>query len=43
MTVAGKTARVALHAGDAVVAGQTVAFIRPHDPPLIDVRSRAEL
>lgn len=41
--LAGKTARITLHAGDAVAAGQTVAFIRPLDPPLIDVRSRAEL
>lgn len=41
--LAGKTARITLHAGDLVTAGQTVAFIRPLDPPLIDVRSRAEL
>lgn len=41
--LAGKTARITLHAGDAVTAGQTVAFIRPLDPPLIDVRSRAEM
>lgn len=41
--LAGKTVRITLHAGDAVAAGQTVAFIRPLDPPLIDVRSRAEL
>lgn len=39
----GKTARITLHAGDVVAAGQTVAFIRPLDPPLIDVRSRAEM
>lgn len=41
--LAGKTARITLHAGDVVAVGQTVAFIRPLDPPLIDVRSRAEL
>lgn len=41
--LAGKTVRITLHAGDLVRAGQTVAFIRPVDPPLIDVRSRAEL
>lgn len=33
MTVAGKTARVTLHAGDAVVAGQTVAFSAPLTRP----------
>lgn len=41
--LAGKTVRITLHAGDPVRAGQTVAFIRPLDPPLIDVRSRVEL
>lgn len=41
--LAGKTVRITLHAGDQVAAGQTVAFIRPPDPPLIDVRSRAEM
>lgn len=41
--LAGKTVRITLHAGDRVAAGQTVAFIRPPDPPLIDVRSRAEM
>lgn len=39
----GKTARITLHAGDHVGGGQTVALIHPIDPPLIDVRSRAEL
>ncbi len=41
--LAGKTARVTLEAGDAVAAGQTIAAIRPVDPPLIDARTRAEL
>lgn len=39
----GKTVRITLHAGDTVAAGQTVAIIRPADPPLIDARSRREL
>lgn len=39
----GKTVRIDLHAGDPVAAGQTVALIRPADPPLLDARTRMEL
>ncbi|MGN6489595.1 MAG: efflux RND transporter periplasmic adaptor subunit [Devosia sp.] len=38
--VAGRLVRVAMHAGDAVKAGQTVATIEPAPPGLLDERSR---
>lgn len=41
--LAGETERIVLHAGDRVKAGQTVAWIRPAEAPLIDARSLREL
>lgn len=38
--VAGRLVRVAMHAGDPVKAGQTVATIEPAPPGLLDERSR---
>jgi HlyD family secretion protein len=38
--VAGRLVRVAMHAGDPVKAGQTVASIEPAPPGLLDERSR---
>jgi HlyD family secretion protein len=41
--VSGKLLRVELHAGDAVINGETVlAHIEPGDPSLLDARSEAE-
>ena len=39
--IAGLLQRVTLHAGDRVVAGQTVARIGPVSPALLDARARA--
>ena len=39
--IAGQLQRIALHAGDAVTEGQTVARIGPAPPALLDARSRA--
>lgn len=39
--LAGKLQRIALHAGDSVTEGQTVARIGPAAPALLDARSRA--
>lgn len=41
--LAGRMVRTALEEGDGVKGGQTVALIRPADPPLLDARSRREL
>lgn len=38
--VTGRLTRVTLHAGDNVVEGQTLAFIQPIGPGLLDERSR---
>jgi len=41
--VAGFARRIEVHAGDAVVGGETVvAQIQPIDPSLLDVRSESE-
>ena len=40
--VAGRVLRIELEAGDPVAAGQVLAVVRPADPALLDVRSRAE-
>lgn len=40
MPVMGRLTRVSLHAGDSVVAGQTLASIQPAGPGLLDERSR---
>jgi HlyD family secretion protein len=41
--VSGRLLRIDGHAGDAVVAGQTVvATIEPADPSILDIRSRAQ-
>ena len=41
--VAGTLQRIGLQPGDAVKAGQTVAWIDPASPGLLDVRSRTQL
>ena len=41
--LAGRLARLALHEGDAVAAGQVVARLAPALPPLLDARTRSEL
>jgi HlyD family secretion protein len=41
--LAGRLARMALHEGDAVAAGQVVARLAPALPPLLDARTQREL